>query len=75
MSYIIALALALRLHTESRAKTRNCAVPRTLGDFHTTFFIPFFDNRRQPLQSPTVEMAQERTGIIVGTNSGRVRVL
>ncbi|KAJ5915147.1 Cytoskeleton organization protein (Dec1) [Penicillium verhagenii] len=66
-----ALALALRLHTESRAKTRNCAVPRTLGDFHKTFFIPFFDNHRQPLQSPTVEMAQERTGIIVGTNSGR----
>lgn len=35
--------------------------------------FPSYDNHRQPVQPPTVKMAQERTGIIVGTNSGHVR--
>lgn len=49
-----------------------CAVPEALGDFHKTFFIPFPRQLRQSPQSPTVQMAQERTGIVVGTNKGHV---
>ncbi|KAJ5896158.1 uncharacterized protein N7473_005557 [Penicillium subrubescens] len=59
-----------RLRTNARAKTRSCAVPEALGDFHKTFFIPFPRQLRQSPQSPTVQMAQERTGIVVGTNKG-----
>lgn len=33
------------------------------------------DNLRQPLQTTTAEMVQERSGLILGLNSGRVRVV
>ncbi|KAJ5324621.1 Cytoskeleton organization protein (Dec1) [Penicillium atrosanguineum] len=56
--------------TAHRAKTRNCAVPVTRRICSLDSSFPFYDNHRQPPQSPTVEMAQERSGIVLGTNSG-----
>ncbi|KAJ6108395.1 Cytoskeleton organization protein (Dec1) [Penicillium sp. IBT 18751x] len=56
--------------TAQHAKTRNCAVPVTRWICSLDSSFPFYDNHRQPPQSPTVEMAQERSGIVLGTNSG-----
>ncbi|KAK9856534.1 hypothetical protein MYU51_000219 [Penicillium brevicompactum] len=47
------------------------AVPgKRTGDFHTAHSL-LLDNLRQPLQSTTAEMVQERSGLILGLNHGR----
>lgn len=58
--------------TAHHAKARIVWFPR-LGAFLADFLIPFLRQPPPTPQSPIVEMAQERTGIVVGTNSGRVR--